>query len=178
MPVLVEAISAIIRVQAIHERYGGGWASFALRVPNQTLCSDNELARIGFMSPDDCKAFVDHLDCVGIAFLRNGQAQDVTVADQLRGFTVPCEWADFERIELNPGQAVSAAQLKGTTSRQVFCPEGWNYEGSLSQQFGFVPRGQEQKSLRFLRHDEGLDVYLNILTGNEVYIGRTGTPFP
>ncbi len=178
MAVLVEAISAIIRVQAIHERYAGGWASFVLSVPNQTLCSDNELARVGFMSPDDCKAFVDQLDSVGIAFLRNGQTRDVTVADQLRGFTVPCEWADFGRIELNPGQTVSAAQLKSTGSRQVFCPEGWKYEGSLSQQFGFVPSGTEQKSLRFLRREQDLDVYLNILTSKEVSIGRTATRFP
>jgi len=178
MAVLVEAISAIVRVQAIDERYGGGWASFVARAPNKTLCSDNEIARIGFMNPDDCKAFVDHLDNIGIVFLRDGQAQDVVVADQLRGFTAPCEWADFGRIELNHGQMVSAAQLQGTGSPQVFCPEGWTYEGSLSQQFGFVPSGGEQKSLRFIRHEHDLDVYLNTLTGKEVYVGRTGTPFP
>src|SRR6266853_4840789 len=104
MAVLVEGISAIIRVQAIHERFPGGWKAFVSKVPNQTLCSDNELARIGFMSPDDCRAFVDNLDRVGIAFLRNGQSQDIVIADQLRGFTVPCEWADFGRIEISPGQ--------------------------------------------------------------------------
>src|SRR6266851_5058688 len=125
MAVLVEATSVIIRVQAIHEWYDGGWPSFAQDVPNQTLCSDNELARIGFMSPDDCRAFVDNLDRLGIAFLRSGQSQDIVIADQLRGFTVPCEWADFGRIEISPGQTVSAAQLRGSTSRQVFSPEGW-----------------------------------------------------
>jgi hypothetical protein len=100
--------------------------------------------------------------------------QEIVVADQMRGFTVPCDWADFGRVELSGGQLVSVAQLKGTTCRQVFCPEGWKYEGSLSQQFGFVPAGQESKSLRFLRHENGLDVYLNVATGKEVYVGRTG----
>jgi hypothetical protein len=174
MAVLVEAISVIIRVQAIQERYEGGWTSFVRSVPNQTLCSDNELARIGFMAPDDCKAFVDSLDRVGIAFVRNGQSQEIVIADQMHGFTVPCEWADYGRVEISQGQTVSAAQLKGSSTRQVYCPEGWKYEGSLSQQFEFVPSGKEEKSLRFLRHEQGLDVYLNMVTGKQVYIGRTG----
>jgi len=126
------------------------------------------------MSTDDCEAFVGGLEGQGIVFLNDGRTQEIVVADQMRGFTVPCDWADFGRVELSAGQSVSVAQLKGTTCRQVFCPEGWKYEGSLSQQFGFVPAGQESKSLRFLRHENGLDVYLNVLTGKEVYVGRTG----
>lgn len=80
---------------------------------------------------------------------RSGQAQDVIVAEQMKGFTVPCKWADFGRIELQPGQTVSAVQLKGATNRQLFCPEGWKYEGSLSCQFGFVPTGEEQNPFGF-----------------------------
>jgi len=47
MAVLVEAISAIIRVRTIEEIYPGQWPAFVKAVPNQTLCSDNELARVG-----------------------------------------------------------------------------------------------------------------------------------
>jgi hypothetical protein len=178
MAVLVEAISAIIRVQAIHERYPGGWTSFVSKAPNRTLCSDNELARIGFMTPDDCKGFVDYLNGFGIVFLQIGEALDIVIADQMSGFTVPCKWADFGQIELSPGQTVSAVQMKGATDKRLFHPAGWQYEGSLSQQFGFVPTGREEKSLRFLRHEQGLDVYLNTLTGEEVYVGRTGASSP
>jgi hypothetical protein len=178
MAVLVEATSVIVRVAAIQERYVGGWISFARSPPNKTLCSDNELARIGFMSPDDCRAFVDGLNRLGIVFARDGESRDIVVADQLRGFTVPCNWADFGRIEISHGQTVSAVQLKGSASRQVFCPDGWKYEGSLSQNFGLVPTGVEQKSLKFLRHEHGLDVYLNLLTGKEVHVGRTGLRYP
>jgi hypothetical protein len=175
MAVLVEAMSVIVRVRAMHGQYGGGWASFARDVSNRTLCSDNELARIGFMNSDDAKVFTDGLERIGIAFLRNGQAQDIVIADQVHGFTVPCDWADFGRIEIGPGQTVSAARLKGTAIRQLFFPDGWEYERSLSQQFGFVPAGTEEKSLRFLRHEHGLDVYLNMVTGKEVYVGRVDT---
>ena len=104
MAVLVEGLSAIIRVHAIHERFPGGWKAFVSKVPNQTLCSDNELARVGFMTPDDCKGFVDHLESVGIIFRQDGHTQDVVVADQMRGLTVPCDWAEFGQIELQPGQ--------------------------------------------------------------------------
>jgi hypothetical protein len=178
MAVLVEATSVIIRVQAIHDRYPGGWQAFVQEMPNQTFCSDNEMARIGFMTPDDCKTTVDGLGRHGIIFLKDGKSQDLVVADQLRGFTVACDWADFGRFEIGPGQTVSAAQLRGTKNRQVFCPDNWKYEGSLSQQFGFAPTGTEHKSLRFLRHERGLDVYLNLVTGKEVYIGRTGVLSP
>lgn len=174
MAVLVEGISVIVRVQAIHDRFPGGWASFVLKVPNSSLCSDNELARVGFMTPEDCKGFVEYLESVGLVFKQGGQAQDIAVADQLAGFTVPCEWADFGRVELKPGQTVSAVQLKGATSGQLFCPEGWKYEGSLSSHFGFVPTGEGHKSLRFLRNEQGVDIYRNTLTGQEVYVGRTG----
>ncbi len=178
MAVLVEATSVIIRVQAIHDRYPGGWQSFVQELMNQTFCSDNELARIGFMNPDDCKTSVGSLDRHGIIFLKDGRSQDLVVADQLRGFTVACDWADFGRVGIRPGQTVSAVQLRDTANRQVFCPDDWKYEGSLSQQFGFVPTGTEHKSLRFLRHEQGLDVYLNLVTGKEVYVGRTGVRSP
>jgi hypothetical protein len=52
-------------------------------------------------------------------------------------------------------------------------PEGWTWDESLSRQFGFVPDGAQKHSLTFLRNDNGLDVYLNRLTGKEVYVGRS-----
>ena len=102
MAVLVEAISALVRVQVIHERFPRGWNAFVAKVPNETFCSDNELARIGFMTPEDCKGFVEYLESVGIVFRRDEHAQDIVVADQMSGFTVPCQWAEFGRITLKP----------------------------------------------------------------------------
>jgi len=57
---------------------------------------------------------------------------------------------------------------------QVVSPPGWAFESSLSRSFGFVPSEHADKSLTYLRHENGLDVYLNSVTGEEVYIGRTG----
>jgi hypothetical protein len=69
MAVLVEGISAIVRVQAIHDRCAGGWPAFDDNVPNNTLCSDNEVARVGFMMPADCEAFVGGLERHGLSAL-------------------------------------------------------------------------------------------------------------
>ena len=59
MPVLVEAISVIIKVEAIQSKFPGGWNGFENVVPNQTLCSDGEIARVGFMDPADAESFIE-----------------------------------------------------------------------------------------------------------------------
>lgn len=52
-------------------------------------------------------------------------------------------------------------------------PEGWCYENSLSANFNYVANEEMKEKLKFLRHNDGLDVYLDLSTGKEVYIGRT-----
>ena len=172
MPVLVEGISPIIRVQAIHDRYAGSWTALDDSVPNNTLCSDDEVARVGFMMPRDCEAFVDQLERHGLTFLRDGQSRDVAVVEQDSGLTAPCEWLEVGRIELKPGQTVTTARLKGSTIQNVFCPANWAYEKSLSRQYAVAPVENDEKSLKFFRHQDGLNVYLDLSTGQEVFVGR------
>ena len=76
MAVLVEANSVIIRTQVIRERYTGGWNEFAEAVPNGTL----DVARVGFMNPDDCESHIASLERRGLTFLRDGQSQNIAVA--------------------------------------------------------------------------------------------------
>jgi hypothetical protein len=176
MAVLIEAISVVVRMDAIRERYPGGWEAFRDAVPNRTLCCDDELARIGFMTPADAKSFVERLEASGLAYLTDGQAQDIVVVDQMCGPTMRCDWVGYGTIHLGrDGQSpVKVCRLKGSDVHVMFGPDGWAYEGSLSQTFGFAPTGAEGRSLRFLRHENGLDVYLNLLTGKEAFVGRTG----
>lgn len=89
MAVLVEAISVIVRRDAITARFSGGWHQFLAIVPNSTMCSDEDLARVGFMSPPDIEAFVRRLEKGGLTFVRDGQAVDIVVVDQMRGPTMP-----------------------------------------------------------------------------------------
>ena len=175
MAVLIEATSVVVRVDALLQKFSGGWDAFKSVVPNQTLCADNEIVRVGFMSPQDVELFIKKLQDEGLEFLREGQAIDIAVADQMRGLTSACPWLEFGQVDMSgKGQRVAACRLLGSQLTQVVTPPGWKFEGSLSSTFGFVPSEHATKEMKFLRHENGLDVYLNPLTGKEMYVGRTG----
>jgi hypothetical protein len=175
MAVLVEAISVVIRTDAIISRYPGGWEQFRDDCPNQTLCADGELIRIGFTTPQDIQQFVEGLSQHGIEYLQDGRAVDLVVADQQRGLAAPCGWAEFGWVdwEGDSRKQVAACRAKGSRSNQVVTPPGWKYDGSLSAKFHFVETGWIPEFMDFLRHENGLDVYRDLKTGKEVYLGRT-----
>ena len=85
MAVLVEAISVVIRGDAIHEDYPGGWMQFQEDAPNDTICADGELVRIGFMDPDSARAYVERLETLGLQYY--SPAYNIEVVDQHRGPT-------------------------------------------------------------------------------------------
>src|SRR4051794_22231679 len=142
MAVLVEAVSVVVRLQSIIERFPGAWEGFKGGAPNATLCSDNELVRVGFMSPEDVGSFVKSLEVRGLVHLHGGEAVDVVVVDQLAGPTSRCGHVNLGG---NPKKRVAACRLAGASAMQVFTPEGWAFEHSLSQTYGFVPSGSEEK---------------------------------
>ena len=176
MAVLVEGISVIVRVAAIHLKFRGGWDGFKNNTPNSTLCADNELACVVFMAPDDVRFYIEYLEECGLAFIADGRAVDIVVVDQMHGPMTPCDWAEFADVPIaSSGEStVLACRLKGSKWGQVFKPNGWTYEQSLRCSHGFVPSGKEDKSLSFLRHEGAVDVYLDRVTGKEIFVGRTG----
>lgn len=176
MAVLVEGISVIIRREAIAEKFPGGWYAFEHDVPNRTLCADDKLARVGFMSPEDVKSYVEHLEKHGFFYLKNGKAIDLVVVDQIRGLAAGCDWVEFGHVQIDGScdKRVATCQTVDGGVKTLFTPEGWKFENSLSQRFGFVPSGQGEKTLKFLRHENGVDVYMDLITNEEIYIGRTG----
>jgi len=175
MAVLVEGISVIIKRKIIEAKFPGGWEAFVEDVPNETLCADNELARVGFMSPCDVKAYIQHLEEFGFCYLSQGRAVDLVVGDQLQGPAVPCDWGLFGHVNIggDPHQRVAAYRATGTTVNMLIFPDGWKYDRSLSQTFGFVPGDNPENGLTFLRWENNVDVYHNSLTDKEVYTGRT-----
>ena len=101
------------------------------------------------------------------------------VVDQMRGPLVSCDWIEFGHLNLDndPAKRVAACRKSGSFLKQIVTPEAWTFGSSLSSSFGFVPSGKEGKSLKFLRREQGLNVYLNELTGQEVFVGaRSNTP--
>jgi hypothetical protein len=173
--VLVEGISVVIKASAIASKYPGGWEGLKRDIPNQTLCADGELVRVGFMSPDDVKTFVASLEEHGFIYLHQGKAQDLVVVDQMRGPTTECDWIEFGKIDWqdDPKKKVSACRIVGSKVMQILTPDGWAYENSLSTKFGFVTTERKNERLVYLRTEDGCEVYADITTGKEVYIGRT-----
>ena len=176
MAILIEAISVVIKRSAIDKKYPGGWEEFVEDAPNETLCADSTLVRVGFMSPVDVESYVNYLENKGFVYLYDGEANDLVVVDQQRGLSATCNWLNFGHINLDddPSRRVAGCQAVDETDKTLLTPDGWKYEGSLSQTFVFAPTEQVEKSLKFLRHENGLDVYYNKLTDKKVYLGRTG----
>jgi hypothetical protein len=173
MAVLIEGISVIVRRDAIDARFGGGWEAFLNFIPNGTGCYDDDLARVGFMTPRDVQAFIGELEARGLVFVGDGQAIDLAVVDQFRGATVPASWLELSTIELfEPPIRVRAAILKGSELDKIAMPPRCQYESSLSQNAHFASEGTEGDRFKFLRHEDGKDVHLDLVTGKEVYSGR------
>ena len=183
MAVLVEAISVVARRDSIDRSYRGGWQAFLRAIPNSTLCFDEELARVGFMTPQDVEHFVEVLVAQGLTFLKDGKSEDIAVVDQQRGPTTPCEWLEFAQLPFDTGRVSACWLFEGPrvaagihlrgTRMQLATPPSWSYEGSLSQRFTFLPAEEQADRLRFVRTEGNVDVYLDLITGREVFIGQT-----
>lgn len=144
MAVLVEGISVILRQDRIIEAYGGDWDAFEALIPNETICGDNELVRVGFLSPPDVRGFVECLGMFGLVHLDGGLSIDIVIADQQFGFSAPCDWA--EMVSTNWGgdrtKKIPACRLKGSRLKVLGYPEDWTWEGSLLDDFQFTPSGK------------------------------------
>lgn len=174
MAVLVEGISVVIRTDRLLQGFQDDWAAFRDIVPNDTLCADGELVRVGFMHPDDVRSFVVELQHRGLQHLVDGHAIDCVVADQLSGLTSPCDWVEYGKIDWagDPNKKVSACRLKGSTSKQIVTPDGWDYDRSLSSSFCFVS-SEAETGMRLEEDDgKGLQTWRSPLSEKPQYLGR------
>lgn len=167
MAVLMEGISVVVRRDAIESRYPGGWSAFSQSPPNNTFCADDSLARIGFMNPDDVRAYLTMLERSGLKFQDEGRAIDCAVVDQVRGPTTSVEWLSLGKVDIE-GREITIAWLGEEYDGGVAFPAGWRPEGALQ----FVAAEDMDDRMKFLRRENGVDVYLDLRTGKENYMGR------
>ena len=183
MAVLIEAISVVVRRDAVVRSFRGGWEAFRVIIPNNTFCADAEISRIGFMEPNAARNFIERLEFGGLTFVEDGEAKDLAVVDQQRGPTVDCRWLEFSRFSMgNSGYALACwmwdKPRKGygvhTSGKRIdlHTPPGWRYEGSLSQNFTFVPSEERNERLKFLRREGNLDVFQDNQTGEILFLPR------
>lgn len=131
MAVLVEALSVVIKATRIDEAYPGGWEAFAAEAPNDTLCSDGSVVRLGFMTPADVRACIRGLEARGLVHLTDGRAEDIVVVDQRTGPVDRCDWIQFGKMRGDRGD-VSVCRLAGTGDETFVTPANWTFENSLS----------------------------------------------
>ena len=149
MAVLVEGISVLVRRDSILNKMTGGEARFRLLIPNATFCEDDQLTRVGFLHPAEVGLYIDELVNVGLSFVEDGKSIDIVVCDQQKGPTVDCDWIEFCHLPIEGGQVGAAWLFEGermgfgihmhSTSMQLATPPGWQFKGSLSDEFEFVP---------------------------------------
>lgn len=132
MAVLVEALSVVVRLDAIRDRFEGGLPAFVAQIHSSAFCMDGELARVAFLSLTDADAFVHRLEARGLAYIFDGVARDLVVVDQIRGASAPCDWLEVGQVQVEGG-IVTAARMAGSSGESVVTPEGWRYENSHSQ---------------------------------------------
>ena len=189
MPVLCECISVIIKCSSIERYFKGGMDAFYKIIPNDTARSDGELFGVGFMNPMDVKSFIDVLENGGLQFqkskgfslkrLKNRSQNDIVVVDQFMGPTTDCDWVEFSQFPVGENNTMVSAcwlfvgtrfglgpQISEDQLNNLAVPHGWTPDqtGSIS----FHP-DYESDRFTFLRHENGLDVYLEKATGKEHY---------
>lgn len=175
MPILIEGISVVVRRETVKKQYPGGYRGFKRLIENMRHCSDRKLIVVYFMTPPDVKEFVDYLEANGLRYLQGHQCVDVAVVDQQVGCLCNCDWIKCGKCILDDGITVKAAWAGEHANGDLEVPEGWRYELSLSEQFSFVPTADEAHGLKYLRYEDGCDVYLNVLSGRETFVWRTHT---
>lgn len=183
MAVLVEAYSVIVRRDSIDSKFTDGWQGFRRTVPNGTLCTEGELARVGFMDSEDACNYVEILEQNGLMYLKDGKAVDIVVCDQIHGPHEECEWIEYGRLPFEGENKISAAWLYegrriGTglhfksLNYQLAIPSDWQFEGSLSDTGQFSEPDDFDECMEFLRVENGVEVYWNKNTNKEVYVGK------
>ena len=160
MSVLVEALTVTVKNQTIESLIQGGVDAFQEYVPNATFRTDRSLSAVSFMDPQSTGNFVDALQEVGLIFVEDGNAQDIAVIDQHRGPTAQCDWLGFDKTE----EGFSIAWLVGHPQGVMAVYDNWEPNNDLSFREGHI-----EETMKFLQKEDGLDVYIDLETGQECF---------
>jgi hypothetical protein len=174
MAVLAEAISVIVRAEPLLQAFDEDFDAFKALVPNETLCADGELVRVGFMAPADAEAFIAKLAPEGLRHLVDDVPQDVTVVDQIRGPMIPTPWLEYGHVGWSgdPKKKVACCRLLGSQVSQLVTPDGWDYEQSLTASYLFVPE-KAISTMTAERRDGGVERFRSPLSDKPYFLGQT-----
>ena len=194
MTVLCDAWSVIIRRDSIDNYFKGGWTEFLETIPNNSFCTDGELARIGFKDTPPLEKYVDILEDQGLQFTPKkklfgifGKARkknDIVVIHQVKGPILPCNWIEFGKFPIEEEDAVISMCWLFEGKRfglgvhidspdvDLSIPEGWTPQESKDLLQAY--EGAEDAEIRyeFVKSENGMDVYWDKDTESEVAIAE------
>lgn len=175
MAVIIECISVVIRNKSIIEKYEGGNKCFSETLQGKIWVSDGEVVCVRFMTPIDAKAYVDLLEEQGLIFKdKNGKAIDIAVVDQIQGLLSDCDWIVAGRIDWNNdhNKKVMICRLNPSNLDEILVPKGWQFETSLTSTTKFIDGNNIPKNLRFVRNENGVDIWIDRETDQESFVRR------
>ena len=175
MAVLIEAISVVIRLETIADKYPGGVEQYIEDCPNHTLCLDDDLVRVGFMTGHDLFDFIGSLERLGFKYIDDyGEFDEIAVVDQHDGIVRPCDWLEYLNLVIFKGDLrISICKIKGGAIGSIAFPAGWNYENSLSKKTIALDSAEFDGRMTFLRREGNVYFYLDKVTGMETLVTRT-----
>ncbi len=161
MPVPIDATSIIIRIDSIDRNFAGGVDGFQTVVPNSTFCADPHIARVSFMREQDAEQFKKELEHYHLS-----EPDDfLTVRINMPFQEQILDWLSIARYE-----KATIAWLEGTEPTSIFAPEGWD---PTEEPLRHYSQEELEERLEYLRSEDGVEVYRDKETGEEVFTART-----
>lgn len=195
MAVLTEALSVIIKDNSLRNKYIGGLDEFLTTIPNDTYCSDGQLHRVGFMTPQDAEGFVRNLQRNGLIFVYENQCIDISVVDMLFGPTLKCNWLGFARQKFFSGQEqykhsedefsvawllpdseIYKIPLDKNNECNIFVSRGWTPDKAIYGN-NFIPNEKIKERLIELGNEGGVVKFLSVAEEEFVYVGSPKVKF-
>ena len=164
MAIPIEGFSVVAQLERIQSLLDNG----VVEIPNATALSDKHIWKCSFMSHADAQKFVKSLEESGLN-ASQGPDSDVVIATEFDRSVEPyCEW-----LSIGVWDKAVIAWRAGTNPETITAHEGWDPKVGSGLEFHDP---SSMQFLEFLRLEDGIEVFLNKKTGEEVYIGRTSTP--
>lgn len=150
MAVVLTAFDLIVRVDAIE----GGISTFARAVPNSTFCTDDRIARVSFMNPDDRDDFLARLVDL---------PADAVARVHRHGTESGAEW-----LERGPCAGLEAVWLKDEPREPLVVPVYWK-----PTEVAFKSAKEVAEHLELVGVEGNVQVYRDKRTGQKLYAART-----
>ena len=136
--------------------------------PNQTALGDDDIWRCSFMTLADANRFLEVVEDLGLN-VKQGPDSDVVLVQEFDQSVEPyCEW-----LQTSTWEKAVIGWMAGSQPDSVTAMEGWDPKVGSGLTFHDP---SSMGDLEFVRTEGSLEVYRDLASGREVYVGRTSTP--